>query len=208
MKEALQMMTEQTENKWLKKGIAEVLTNVEKGNTLADSMSALPDIFPAMLVNMVQAGESSGSLDTSFERMAIHFEKEAQAQGNDPKSNNLSYHTDMCSHRGNRRNAALCHPDFYRHVCRSGCGDAGTDNGSYECQQMDGRPLVYYLAGDCCCDRGIQTDLPNRAGKTEDRLYQDEDAALWQAYSQNSLRKVCKNHEHSDGIRYIHTGMP
>ena len=45
MKEALQMMTEQTENKWLKKGIAEVLTNVEKGNTLADSMSALPDIF-------------------------------------------------------------------------------------------------------------------------------------------------------------------
>ena len=73
MKEALQMMTEQTENKWLKKGIAEVLTNVEKGNTLADSMSALPDIFPAMLVNMVQAGESSGSLDTSFERMAIHF---------------------------------------------------------------------------------------------------------------------------------------
>ena len=55
MKEALQMMTEQTENKWLKKGIAEVLTNVEKGNTLADSMSALPDIFPAMLVNMVQA---------------------------------------------------------------------------------------------------------------------------------------------------------
>ena len=78
MKEALQMMTEQTENKWLKKGIAEVLTNVEKGNTLADSMSALPDIFPAMLVNMVQAGESSGSLDTSFERMAIHFEKEAK----------------------------------------------------------------------------------------------------------------------------------
>ena len=56
MKEALQMMTEQTENKWLKKGIAEVLTNVE----------------------MVQAGESSGSLDTSFERMAIHFEKEAK----------------------------------------------------------------------------------------------------------------------------------
>ncbi len=53
MKEALQTMTEQTENKWLK-GTAEVLTNVEKGNTLADSMAALPDIFPPMLVNMVQ----------------------------------------------------------------------------------------------------------------------------------------------------------
>lgn len=78
MKEALQMMTEQTENKWLKKGIAEVLTNVEKGNTLADSMAAIPDVFPPMLVNMVAAGESSGSLDMSFERMATHFEKEAK----------------------------------------------------------------------------------------------------------------------------------
>ena len=78
MKEALQMMTEQTENRWLRKGIADVLVNVEKGNTLADSMAAIPDIFPPMLVNMVQAGESSGSLEMSFSRMATHFEKEAK----------------------------------------------------------------------------------------------------------------------------------
>lgn len=78
MKEALQMMTEQTENKWLKKAIADVLVNVEKGNTLADSMAAIPDIFPPMLVNMVAAGESSGSLEMSFNRMATHFEKEAK----------------------------------------------------------------------------------------------------------------------------------
>ena len=78
MKEALQMMTEQTENKWLKKAIADVLVNVEKGNTLADSMAAIPDIFPPMLVNMVAAGESSGSLEMSFNRMATYFEKEAK----------------------------------------------------------------------------------------------------------------------------------
>ena len=78
MKEALQMMTEQTENKWLKKATADVLLNVEKGNTLADSMAAIPDVFPPMLVNMVHAGESSGSLEMSFDRMATHFEKEAK----------------------------------------------------------------------------------------------------------------------------------
>lgn len=78
MKEALQMMTEQTENKWLKKGIADVLVSVEKGNTLADAMAGIPDIFPPMLVNMVAAGESSGSLEMSFDRMAVHFEKEAK----------------------------------------------------------------------------------------------------------------------------------
>ena len=78
MKEALQMLSEQTENKWLKRAISEVLLNVEKGKTLADSMRSQPDIFPPMLVNMVEAGEQSGSLEMAFSRMAVHFEKEAK----------------------------------------------------------------------------------------------------------------------------------
>ena len=78
MKEALQMLTEQTENKYLKQAVANVLANVEKGNTLADSMAAEKDIFPDIMVHMVEAGESSGSLGTSFARMAVHFEKEAK----------------------------------------------------------------------------------------------------------------------------------
>ncbi len=78
MKEALQMLSEQTENKWLKRAISEVLLNVEKGNTLADSMRSQSDIFPPMLVNMVEAGEQSGSLEMAFSRMAVHFEKEAK----------------------------------------------------------------------------------------------------------------------------------
>ena len=78
MKEALQMLSEQTENKWLKRAISEVLLNVEKGNTLADSMRSQPDIFPPMLVNMVEAGEQSGSMEMAFSRMAVHFEKEAK----------------------------------------------------------------------------------------------------------------------------------
>ena len=78
MKEALQMLTEQTENKYLKQAVANVLANVEKGNTLADSLAAEKDIFPDIMVHMVEAGESSGSLDTSFARMAVHFEKEAK----------------------------------------------------------------------------------------------------------------------------------
>ena len=80
MKEALQMMEEQTENKTLKKSISEVLSGLEKGNTLADSMRAQPESFPPMLVNMVEAGESAGSLDTSFSRMAVHFRKRSKAE--------------------------------------------------------------------------------------------------------------------------------
>lgn len=78
MKEALQMLMEQTENKWLKRAISEVLLSVEKGNTLADSMRGESDIFPPMLINMVEAGENSGNLEMSFSRMAVQFEKEAK----------------------------------------------------------------------------------------------------------------------------------
>ena len=78
MKEALAMLEEQTENKTLKKSIAEVLTNIEKGNSLADAMRGESHVFPPMLINMVEAGESSGNLEMAFSRMAEQFEKEAK----------------------------------------------------------------------------------------------------------------------------------
>lgn len=78
MKESLTMMEQQTENKWMKRAIGNVLSSVEKGNTLADSMRGESDIFPPMLINMVEAGEASGNLEMAFSRMAVHFEKEAK----------------------------------------------------------------------------------------------------------------------------------
>lgn len=78
MKEALAMLEEQTENKTLKKSIAEVLTNIEKGNSLAYAMRGESHVFPPMLINMVEAGESSGNLEMAFSRMAEQFEKEAK----------------------------------------------------------------------------------------------------------------------------------
>ena len=44
-------------------------------------MRKIPEYFPPMLVNLVDAGEASGSLDVSLERMAIQFEKDAKLQG-------------------------------------------------------------------------------------------------------------------------------
>lgn len=75
---ALHMLGEQTENKKLKNAIEEVRVGVEKGETLAEAMGEQPHIFPAILVNMVEAGEASGSLDVSFLRMALQFEKDAK----------------------------------------------------------------------------------------------------------------------------------
>lgn len=75
--DALGMLEEQVENKNFKKAIGEVKTNVAKGETLGNSMRMRSDIFPTMMVNMVDAGEASGSIDVSLDRMATQFEKDA-----------------------------------------------------------------------------------------------------------------------------------
>jgi type IV pilus assembly protein PilC len=77
---ALEMLVEQTENKVLKKGLKETKILVEKGERLADAMRNQGKTFPPILINMVEAGEASGSLEISLDRMAIHFEKEAKVK--------------------------------------------------------------------------------------------------------------------------------
>lgn len=79
--EALDMLSIQTENKTLSQAIREVRTEIGKGSTLSEAMEKQNKVFPPMLVNMVEAGENSGSIDKSLERMAIQFEKEAKLKG-------------------------------------------------------------------------------------------------------------------------------
>lgn len=74
--QALHMITDQVENKRLRKGLDQTRILVEKGESLADAMRAQEGLFPDILLNMVEAGEASGSLETSFNRMATQFEKD------------------------------------------------------------------------------------------------------------------------------------
>ena len=74
---ALQMMSEQTENKALKAASIGLVDDLGKGETLSGAMKK-QKVFPSIFVNLVAAGEATGSLETAFERMAIQFEKEAK----------------------------------------------------------------------------------------------------------------------------------
>lgn len=78
--EALRMLAEATENKKMQKALMNVRADVEKGETFADSLAKHPAVFPELLVQMARAGESSGSLETSMERMALQFEKSAKTR--------------------------------------------------------------------------------------------------------------------------------
>lgn len=76
--DALDMLALQTENPTMKEALAEVKSNVQKGDTFANSMRRRRDVFPNLLITMVEAGEASGSLEVAFDRMGTQFEKDAR----------------------------------------------------------------------------------------------------------------------------------
>lgn len=76
--ECLNLLREQTENKTLAKAVRETQAEVEKGETLADGLAQHPKVFNNLMITTINAGEQSGSLDVSLERMAEQYEKSAK----------------------------------------------------------------------------------------------------------------------------------
>lgn len=77
MNDALLMLEEQTENKLLQEAIGGCRKQIEGGSSLAEAMSQYK-VFPSIFCTMVAAGEESGSLELSFDRMADRFEKDSK----------------------------------------------------------------------------------------------------------------------------------
>ena len=62
----------------LKETVADVYLHIQKGMSLSVAMAQYPDVFPKILLSIVEAGEVSGQLDGVFVKMAEHFEKESK----------------------------------------------------------------------------------------------------------------------------------
>lgn len=71
---ALEMMSEQLDNKTLQRALQEAQAYVQKGGTLADAFKLNPKVFPPIMINMTAAGEMSGNLEICFDRLTTHFE--------------------------------------------------------------------------------------------------------------------------------------
>lgn len=68
--EALTALVDQTENERLKVVLAAVRQDVNEGTSLAKACGAHPRVFDNIFVNMVEAGESSGTLSLVLLRLA------------------------------------------------------------------------------------------------------------------------------------------
>ncbi len=75
MVQCLEIMASQVENKELAKVISEVKEGVQGGATLADALGKQLKVFDQLYVNMVEAGEMGGALDTILVRLAVYREK-------------------------------------------------------------------------------------------------------------------------------------
>jgi type IV pilus assembly protein PilC len=71
-------LEQQTEDKYLREVITEIRSDVETGMGLSKAFARHPRVFNRLFVAMIEAGESSGTLDSVLDRIAIQIEKETQ----------------------------------------------------------------------------------------------------------------------------------
>jgi type IV pilus assembly protein PilC len=78
--QCLEILASQQENKFFQKVLTGTRGQVEGGATLSASMRSSPKVFDALYVNMVEAGETGGILDTILQRLSSYIEKNVKLQ--------------------------------------------------------------------------------------------------------------------------------
>lgn len=78
--QALDLAADLSDDKGLKRALEAVSADVQSGMTLAQAMRLHRKVFPTIFVNMVEAGEQGGILDTILNRLAIFLEKNQALQ--------------------------------------------------------------------------------------------------------------------------------
>src|SRR5215510_371670 len=76
--ECLSTLIEQMEHTALKRVLSHVRQQVREGRSFADALQAHPRVFSSIYINMVRAGEESGTLETVLARLADYSEDQAR----------------------------------------------------------------------------------------------------------------------------------
>lgn len=76
--QSLRNVSAQTQNKALQAIIAKIILDVEAGSSFHEALAKYPKVFNEVFVNLVAAGEASGTLDKALERLADQQEKDAE----------------------------------------------------------------------------------------------------------------------------------
>jgi general secretion pathway protein F len=72
---AIDAMLPQARSQGLKSHLAKIKDNVVEGNSFAHALSLFPGTFSSLFINMVRAGESTGTLEVVLDRLADMMER-------------------------------------------------------------------------------------------------------------------------------------
>lgn len=75
--QALKVLSDQVENRRFGEVLAKIQKNIEEGASLTEALRKHPKVFDRIFINLISAGEVSGSLDKVLQRLAIYYEKSA-----------------------------------------------------------------------------------------------------------------------------------
>ncbi len=78
--EAIATLVTQTRSKALKKILSKIKGSIEEGRSFAESLLMYPSVFSQIYINMIKAGESSGTLEIVLERLADITEKREETK--------------------------------------------------------------------------------------------------------------------------------
>ncbi len=79
--DAIGAMTDQVEKEELKRVLASIREQLNQGVAFATALAEHPKVFPPLYVNMVAAGEASGTLESVLERLAGFMDSQARLRG-------------------------------------------------------------------------------------------------------------------------------
>ncbi|MFV8749830.1 type II secretion system inner membrane protein GspF [Nannocystaceae bacterium ST9] len=79
--EALLALTEQVESPRFRNILSDVGSRVNEGSSLADALANHPKVFSNLYLNMIRAGEASGSLETVLIRIAEFMDQQEELRG-------------------------------------------------------------------------------------------------------------------------------
>lgn len=79
--ESISALVDQTEKESMQKVLTALREDLREGTAFAKALEQHPKVFPALYINMVAAGEASGTLEAVLERLADFMEDQARLKG-------------------------------------------------------------------------------------------------------------------------------
>jgi type IV pilus assembly protein PilC len=79
--EALEVITEETQNKMLKAVLLEMVDSLRAGDTFAAAAAIHPEAFPNFYVGILESAELTGNLDTVLNQLADYIDRDSKARG-------------------------------------------------------------------------------------------------------------------------------